>query len=694
MRPVLSLVEGNGLRNLTLAGVLAIFAILSSCSRNDQTFGTSASERTLAMVTAVALTNERTPVLAQAQALADGGKGSEALDALETYLTGHPDDIIAGNLYRKLAVKSNLYDRPIRFFVAIVNNLTPCPKEPPVCPDNDKDCGKKEAEHCSPTAQPPGPPSGIRYNLAFAYIDKIPVVGPMGAGFLSKRSIEQFKKALDEDKDDWIANYGVGMNYLHWPDYFEKNDTSITYFERAIALQEARPGRPSDILAYVRLGDALAKAGNAEGAREAWKRGEVRLGGKHGDITERLDIDPAHLKEAVLDAYNPNNSIGAINTDISILWAEKMPERVFSLRNPEGRPVVIGGVGGQSLPERKTNSEARMFNWFRDNLPLLLNRENADKIDMSGIGATSGEGAGIIAYNMIKGFMTQFRGDKPDAVIDALAKAPSYDRPFFHEGVGMGMATALDTSADGSLAPFAAQIAAFDPKFDRLHYAGLGMWYGLAPTVNLVRVRNKLGELDLRGQFYAYEGMGFAVTLFKDSVEAGAVDLVQRLPYASGSTFAHGAGRALWIKHGDDFAAVNKAIAAFPEQFRPDMHAGFGMGVAFTRIDKPDAILAQIRPFRQESPAACLDYLTGAAMGLAIRYQTDPSYTRDSMKSGKSQQIRLLAPTLLQAGLDALTETQQAGVEMHKNWRAAIHNQVTSGPAAASFKKTCEETTR
>ena len=680
----------NGLRTLALLGALSVLAVLSGCSRGDQAFGTSASERTLA--TAATLKAERDPVLARAQGLADADNGSGALDVLEGYLSAHPADIIAGNLYRKLAVKANLFDRPIKFFVGVVNELTPCPKDPPPCPETDKDCHKKEAEHCSPTAKQPGPPSGIRYNLAFAYIDKIPVVGPMGAGFLSKRSIEQFRKALDEDQDDWIANYGVGMNYLHWPDYFEKNDSSIAYFERAIALQEARPARPSDILAYVRLGDAQAKAGNAQQAREAWQRGEQRLGAKHGDLTERLEIDPAHLKESVLEAYNPNNSIGAINTDISILWAEQMPKRVFSLRNPDG-PVVVGGVGGQTLPERKNNSDTRLFNWFRDNLPLLLNRANADKIDMSGIGATAGEGAGVIAYNMIKGFMTQFRGEAPATVAEALTLAPDYERPFFHEGVGMGLAAALDTSADGSLAPFPEQIAAFDPRFDRLHYAGLGMWYGLAPTINLVRVRSKLGELDVRGQFYAYEGMGFAVTLFKDAGAGGASELAARLPFASASTFAHGAGRALWIKHGNDKAAVAKAIGAFPEQFRPDARAGFGMGVAFTRIDKLDAILTQAVPFAQEAPAACLDYLTGAAMGLTIRDQTDPGYVRDAMKSGTTPDTRQLAPALLQAGRDALEEVQRAGAETHKNWRTAIRAQVTGGAEAPLFKKTCEVTT-
>ena len=670
-----------------VVGGLALLAVLSACSHQEQTYGDTASDRALAA--AKALTGERAPAIANAQQLSEAGKGAEALDALEAYLTGHPDDIIAGNLYRKLAVKANLYDRPIKFFVAVVKQLTPCPKQPPVCAENEPDCGKKEAEHCSPTAAPPGPPAGIRYNLAFAYIDKIPVVGPMGAGFLSKRSIEQFKKALDEDGNDWIANYGVGMNYLHWPDYFEKNDTSISYFEKAIALQEARPVRPSDILAYVRLGDALAKAGNADNARDAWGRGVSRLG-NHADLSERLGIDPKQLKQAVVDAYNPNNSIGTINTDISILWAEKMPEQVFSLRDPNGAATAIAGIGGQSLPEGHEYSDARLFNWFRDNLPLLLNRENADKVDMSGIGATGGEGAGVIAYNMIKGFMTQFRGDADPKVADELARAPNYDRPFFHEGVGMGLAAALDTSADGSLTPFATKIAAFDPRFDRLHYAGLGMWYGLAPTLNLVRVRNKLGELDLRGQFYAYEGMGFAVTLFKDSVEAGATELVQRLPYASASTFAHGAGRALWIKHGNKSDEVAKSISAFPEQFRPDLRAGFGMGVAFTRIDKPDAIIERIEPFRKESPAACLDYLTGAAMGLSIRQQTDADYVNDAMKAGGTA-IKALSPALLKAGLDALDEVQKIGVEMHRNWRTAIHDKVVDPKTGEIFTKTCEE---
>lgn len=666
-----------------LASVPVIFVILTG-QLYAEDFGTSASEQTLAAV--AALESKRVPIIAKAEALYVGKQANKALETLETYLTVHPHDIIAGNLYRSIAVKVNLYDRPIRFFVAVVKNLTPCPKDPLPCADKNADCAK-EAERCSPTAHPAGPPAGLRYNLAFAYIDKIPVVGPMGAGFLSKRSITQFQKALDVDQDDWIANYGMGMNYLHWPDYFGKNDMSIDYFEKAIAIQESRASRPADILAYVRLGDALAKAGKIDAAQVVWRHGIARLG-QQTDFTERLGIAPAKLKQAILDAYNPNNSIGTINTDISILWAKQMPASVFALHKAE--PTTIAPVGGQTTRDVGEYSGVRLFNWFRDNLALLMQREHADKINMTSIGATNQQGVGIIAYNMIKGFMTQFRGDAPAIVSTALAAAPDYDRPFFHEGVGMGLAAALDTSPDGSLAPFTAQIGVFDANFVRLHYAGLGMWFGLAPTINLIRIRDKFNSLDVRGQFYAHEGLGFAAALFKTQITA-AVDLAKRLPFALASTFAHGAGRGLWIKYGSDAAAIQQAITAFPNQLQDDVRGGFGMGVAFTRIDHLDSVVTELAPMRQLGVDACVDYLVGVGMGLAIRYQTDPRYVRDTIRKVQHS-TQEVVQAALQVGMDGLTDTEQMGVEMHQNWRAAIRNHWISEQEAALVKKLCNNT--
>ena len=77
-------------------------------------------------------------------------------------------------------------------------------------------------------------------------------------------------------------------------------------------------------------------------------------------------------------------------------------------------------------------------------------------------------------------------------------------------------------------------------------------------------------------------------------------------------------------------------------------------------------------------------------MGLAIRGQTDADYVREALKAGSPATLKL-ASALLEAGSAALAEVLEAGTEMHRNWRLAIHNQVTSGPAAPLAKKTCEE---
>jgi tetratricopeptide (TPR) repeat protein len=393
-----------------------------------------------------------------AGALLKQGEHEQALDVLETRITDNPASLELGNVYRAAAVSVKLHDRPIKFFVGLNEKL-------------------------------PAPPDGLHYNLAFAYIDKIPVVGPMGAGFLSKRAIKEFQTVLDHDPDNWIANYGIGMNYLHWPEYFEKNDDSMHYFENCLEIQARTPKRPYFILTFIRLGDAYAKVGQVQKAREAWQAGLKEFPG-FSDLTTRLALSDSDTVELIKDMYNPNNSIGEIDTDISILWAEKLPDRALPLKRLE---IANGGrgIGGQLVPETADTTDARFFAWFKVNLPLLMRRADAQKVDMKGLGATGENdtrGIGLIASDMVSGFMTQFQEQDLDSTRDMLARASPYDRPFLHEGIGMGLAASLDTEADGSLALFGDRIAAFDPAFRRLHYAGMGMWYGLAPTVNLVSI--------------------------------------------------------------------------------------------------------------------------------------------------------------------------------------------------------------
>ena len=595
---------------------------------------------------AESLSEERDAVLDGARKRIAEGDRNAGFNAVEAYLSKNPGDIVAGNDYRKMAVHAQLPDRPIRFFLELLGRFDP---------------------NLEDDIHPPAP-RGLRYNLAFAYIDKIPVVGPMGAGFLSKRSIAQFQVVLNEHPDDWIANYGVGMNYLHWPDYFEKNDSSVTYFETAIELQDRTAPRPLNMLPYIRLGDAYAKSNRIGDAARIWAEG-IEVFGNYPDLTERTAIAPDKVKDVVTQAYNPNNSIGEINTDISIIWADEMPETLFPLQTGAQLSTFSHGVGGQKPAE--SSGDEPLFTWFQKNLPFLLNRESAKTLDMSYLGANTQDVAGVIAYDMIRGFMTQFHDDDPAVILAELSDASHFDRPFIREGIGMGLAARMDTGGT-SLARFDEIVAPLGGGYDRLQYAGLGMWYGLMPTPNMVQINHALGDLPLRGQFYAYEGLGFAVTLFSRKPASYSAELARRMPFAAASTYAHGLGRALWIKHGSVEEEMNVELAMLPENLALDSRSGMGMGIAFTGVERPDEVVENLRRFSGKDMAACNAALGGAAMGYAIRYEADPDFVKASFRGATEPETRKILPGLLLLGLNALKEVEAYNVESHNNWRKAI----------------------
>lgn len=588
-------------------------------------------------------------------ALMKQGRREDALETLERRIAENPGDIRLGNFYRATAVTAKLFDRPIKFLLSLSESLHPAP-------------------------------DGLRFNLAFAYIDKIPVVGPMGAGFLSKRAIKQFQAVLDQEPDNWIANYGVGMNYLYWPEYFEKNDDSMRFFEKCMELQAKQPQLPHFVLTPIRLGDAYAKVGQVEKARAAWRRGLEAFPG-FADLTSRLALSDADTVSIIKEMYNPNNSIGDINTDVSILWAATLPASTLPLKQ-----IAIAngarGIGGQFVAETQDPTDARYFAWFKRNLPLLMHRADAARVDMRGLGvADPGDtrGAALIANDMVRGFMTQFAEEDPATTKDMLDHAAMFDRPFLHEGVGMGLAAALDTEAEGALGHFDERIAAFDPSFRRLHYAGLGMWYGLAPTINLVRIHKQFATLPLRTQIYAYEGLGFAVGLFHQTAGGKGLEVAERLPFAAASAFAHGAGRAMWIKYGTDMNAVGEVLGGLAERLRADAVSGYGMGVSFTRIAHPDEFFAVGETLSHATGRPCAEFLTGLAMGLGIRDAADPAFVQQSLATAADEGVRREAGRLLDISQAALKQLQQLQVEeLHGNWRKGMREAIQGAIAPAS----------
>jgi tetratricopeptide (TPR) repeat protein len=263
-----------------------LFTLLIAIAITSHAFGASKDSQ------------EEQQLINAVQTVFTDGKHEEAYAKLEDFLEKQPDSIIVGNYYRAIIRERNYQDRAIRFF-----------KE------------KTDANQVG---------NGTRYNLAFAFIDKIPLVGPMGAGFLSKKSIAQFREVLNREPDNWIANYGIGMNYLHWPDYFEKNEDSISYFRKCIALQSQMEQKPSHLLPYIRLGDALVKLNQINEARVVWQDG-LKYFPKHPDLETRLALNDKEISKVILELYNPDNSIGEIDTNIEILWTTQLPDQLIPL---------------------------------------------------------------------------------------------------------------------------------------------------------------------------------------------------------------------------------------------------------------------------------------------------------------------------------------------------------------------------
>jgi tetratricopeptide (TPR) repeat protein len=585
------------------------------------------------------------------------GDVDAAFNTLEEAMRRDQKSLAIANFYRAQIVAHVKEDRSISFF-------------------------KKLAEN-------PQVPDEVYYNLAFAYIDKIPRVGPMGAGFLSKRSIAQFKIVFEKRPEDWVANYGIGMNYLHWPDYFKKTEGALGYFEKCMQLQQGKRLEPKYLLTYLRMGDALVRSGEIDRAYAVWGQGNA-LFPRHPDLRARLDTPHEKIAQAIRDLYNPNNSIGAINTDISILWAKSVPAAAVPLHAMDAKQ---GGVGGQLRTASATPAaaEADLFSWFTRNLPYLSEKNSYSKVDMSPLGVHSNDAmndrVNAIAHGMISGFLAELEGDESSALQAKDRDEDPFTRPFFHEGVGMGYAASVSTEDIAELKRMAEAMNHIDPRFSRLHLAGAGMWFGLEGARSPERVAEAFRQLGAFGEAYAYEGYGFAKTLFYVKSNPEVLRLGTQLRPEAAANFYHGVGRATWILMGTDTERRAQLLQQVPQQYRSDAHSGYGMGVAFTKVDDPAFVFS----FAERSSSAGIEsdaYLTGVTMGYSIRQQGDPAYV-STILSRASTRDRCRVTRLIDLGRAALEDAERKGGDLHDNWRSEIHKRLTEKGSALSAVNGC-----
>jgi tetratricopeptide (TPR) repeat protein len=606
----------------------------------------------LAFIGCATLSSRKTDIIAKADARFQAGDDEQAFTYLENEMSKDRKDMIVANYYRRKAVEKNKEDRSISFFKKIVQD------------------GKA--------------PDETYYNFAFAYIDKIPRVGPMGAGFLSKRSIAQFQAVAEHKPDDWVANYGIGMNYLHWPDYFKKTDSAESYFEKCLTLQKGHALRPEYLLTYLRYGDALVRSNQLDQAYETWREGAKQFP-NHPDLVDRLSTPKTRIADAIKELYNPNNSIGAINTDISILWAREVPKSAVPLR---ANSLQQAGVGGQisAASGGVQSNQIGLFAWFTRNLQFLSDKNSFAKVDMSPLGvkqrAANDPLVNSIAHGMIIGMLTELQGDDARQIAVKGAELDGFTRPFYHEGVGMGYAATLSIDDVSELRRFVSEMSKVDPNYMRLHLAGAGMWFGLESEGNIERVQAAFAQLGPFGEAYAYEGYGFARTLFYWKSNPDTLRVGAGFKPEAAHNFYHGTGRAFWILNGADTVAFTSFLAQVPADYREDVYSGFGMGVSFTKPDDPKFVFALPGQIHQNDFDTG-EYLTGATMGYTIRSMVDPVYTA-GLQSGFASREKCKVDQLVVIGKGGLSTPAVADGDGHYSWRQAIHTQILTQRVADS----------
>jgi tetratricopeptide (TPR) repeat protein len=170
-----------------------------------------------------------------------------SLSALETQLTGDPDNLQLGSKYRQAIVQLSQTGRSLQHYDRAIAFLE-----------------KLAADH--PSA------SNAQLNFGFAYVDKIPAAGSITQVILANNALGAFTKSL-ELKRSWIGLYTRGNSYLYWPVIFGRAPLGVADLEAAMEIQKKEPRRSYHVRTYIALGDGYWKTDEAAKAKQLWSDG-------------------------------------------------------------------------------------------------------------------------------------------------------------------------------------------------------------------------------------------------------------------------------------------------------------------------------------------------------------------------------------------------------------------------------------
>jgi tetratricopeptide (TPR) repeat protein len=205
------------------------------------------------------------------------------LSQMEASLAADPDNMRLASEYRQAVIRTDAYDRSLKFFEKLVANH---------------------------------PDAGNAYlNYGFACVDRIPTAGTLTQMMLANNAVANFTRSI-ELQPSWIGYYTRGNSYLYWPKMFNRTALGVADLEQAIKMQKTGAVRSYHVRAYISLGDAYWRMEDPGKARSVWQEGQKLFPG-NAQLQARISKQGDELKAYIDDALDRNKRV---DTDLHELW--------------------------------------------------------------------------------------------------------------------------------------------------------------------------------------------------------------------------------------------------------------------------------------------------------------------------------------------------------------------------------------
>lgn len=293
--------------------------------------------------------------------------------------------------------------------------------------------------------------------------------------------------------------------------------------------------------------------------------------------------------------------------------------------------------------------------WSRPLLRLL--RRNPAEIARRAQGfAIAGQRGRELVARLGEAFIGGYNAMLSEGNLAAVAakggEVDSHVRPFFFEGAAMGYLPRGYLSLRYRRRLVERDLLEMDARFRYLYYVGLGFWI----AVRHPRRPSALLRLEphLNPMFFplCHDGFGFKIGFFDYPERPSARQLLNRFPPQHTAAARQGFGRALFFVFMDDEEGFRREQDLDHGAHRYDLEFGRSLALAFTGLDRPEAIVHHLTSARGADDLAAR--LTGVTWALTARRMTDPSYFQHCM-GGASPAWRGLftrLPSLCHAALE------------------------------------------